>query len=154
MPGILDILNVIGTVVDRVIPDPKQKAELQLELAKLADQEASRSHDEMMGQIATNTAEAQNRSVFVAGWRPFIGWGCGASLVYSTLVAPLFHLNVPDLSFLQTVLMAMLGVGAMRSYDKAKGTANDVLPIFTPKTVEAGQPVAPLARRKKFLGIF
>jgi hypothetical protein len=75
MPGILDILNVIGTVVDRVIPDPKQKAELQLELAKLADQEASRSHDEMMGQIATNTAEAQNRSVFVAGWRPFIGWG-------------------------------------------------------------------------------
>lgn len=156
MPGILDILNVVGTVVDRVIPDPKDKLELQEKLAEIADNENERAHDEEMGQINTNIAEAQNRSVFVAGWRPFIGWGCGASLVYSTLVAPMFHLQVPDLSFLQTVLMAMLGIGAMRSYDKAKGTSNDVLPIFAPQPQGAGQPAAPLSppKHKKFLGIF
>ena len=152
---ILDILNVVGDVVDRVIPDPQAKMDLQVKLATIADQESQREHDENMGQIATNTAEAQNRSVFVAGWRPFIGWGCGVALIYNTFLAPMFHMPVTDLSFLQTVLMGMLGLGAMRSFDKAKGTSNDVLPILPTKPAATEVPqAAPAKKRKKFLGIF
>jgi len=151
LPVLGPIIDIVGKVIDRAVPDPVQKAQLRIELAKLADQDAQRAHEEMMGQIATNTAEAQSRSVFVAGWRAFIGWGCGGALIYNTLIAPPFHLAVADLSFLQTVLMAMLGIGAMRSYDKVKGTANDVLPIF-PKPV-AVTPVAAPAPKKKILGI-
>jgi hypothetical protein len=109
----------------------------------------------MMGQIQTNTAEAQSRSVFVAGWRPFIGWGCGSALLYNTLIAPLFSFPVADLGFLQTVLMAMLGVGAMRSYDKAKGTSNDVLPIFPKSVTPIASPTTtlPAKPKKKLLGV-
>lgn len=130
----LPILDVIGRVVDRVVPDPKAKAELQLQLASLADQELKREHEQMIAQTVTNTAEAQHRSIFVAGWRPFIGWGCGVALIYNTLIAPPFGLGVADLGFLQTILMGMLGIGAMRTVEKIKGVSNDVLPMRTPKT--------------------
>ena len=146
---LLDLFDVIGKVVDRVIPDPAQKIDLQLKLAALADQEASRSHDEMMGQIEVNKVEAANLNVFVSGWRPAIGWGCGAALIYNTLVAPMFHLGMADLGFLQTVLMAMLGIGAMRSYDKKQGTETD-LPLLSksPSVVQSSTPT-----RRRFLGI-
>ena len=149
---IIDILDVVGKVVDRVIPDPQAKMDLQVKLAQIADAENAREHDENMGQIQTNIAEAQNRSVFVAGWRPFIGWVCGGAFAYNTLIAPPFHLMTADNAFLQTILMAMLGLGAMRSYDKAKGTSNDVLPILN-KVAEVTQD-APAKKRKKFLGLF
>ena len=146
---LLDLFDVIGKVVDRVIPDPAQKIDLQIKLAQLADQEASRSHDEMMGQIEVNKVEAANLNVFVSGWRPAIGWGCGAALIYNTLVAPMFHLGMADLGFLQTVLMAMLGIGAMRSYDKKQGTETD-LPLLKPVPTQSNPTSPP---RKKFLGI-
>jgi hypothetical protein len=122
MAGILDILNVVSTVVDRVIPDPKDKLELQEKLATIADQEAARAHDENMGQIEVNKVEAANPNMFVAGWRPFIGWVGGRALAYNVMVAPMLHLGVADTAFLETILLAILGMGAMRSYDKAKGT--------------------------------
>jgi hypothetical protein len=88
MPGILDILSVVGTVVDRVIPDPKDKMELQEKLAEIADHEAQRDHDENMGQIEVDKIEAANPNMFVAGWRPFIGWTGGGALAYNVIVAP------------------------------------------------------------------
>jgi hypothetical protein len=150
----IPIIDGVLHIADKLIPDPQARMQFQIELAKLADQEGSRSHDENMGQIQTNIAEAQNRSVFVAGWRPFIGWGCGAALIYNTLIAPPFHLTMADNAFLQTILMAMLGLGAMRSYDKAKGTSNDVLPILKSKAEEGVTQDAPGKKRKRFLGIF
>lgn len=153
--GILDIVPVLGDIIDRVIPDPKAKAELQLQLAQLADKEAERAHEENMGQNEVNKVEAASPSLFVAGWRPFVGWSCGGALVYSTIFAPLLHLGVPDLGFLQTILLGMLGLGSMRTYEKVKGVATETLtPNPTPAPKEAGQPAAPLAKRKKFLGIF
>lgn len=149
MPGILDILSVVGTVVDRVIPDPKDKMELQEKLAEIADHEAQRDHDENMGQIEVDKIEAANPNMFVAGWRPFIGWTGGGALAYNVILAPMLHLAVADTAFLQTILLAILGMGAMRSYDKMKGTDTAI-------NQGAGQPAAPLAppKRKKFLGIF
>jgi hypothetical protein len=148
----LPILDVLGRVIDRVVPDQAEKAKLQLELAKLADGEAAREHEEMLGQISINKVEAASLNVFVAGWRPAIGWGCGLALVYNTLVAPMFHLGVADLGFLQTVLMAMLGIGGMRSFEKVKGVGND-LPVLKP--TQAVAPVsAPVKAKKKGLDLW
>lgn len=154
--SLIPILDVIGKVIDKVIPDPAQKAQLQLDLAKLADAEAQRTHEAEMGQIEVNKIEAASASMFVAGWRPAVGWGCVAALCYSTVFAPLFHLGMPDLDFLQTVLLGMLGLtGTMRTIEKVKGVAVGMTPGLKPK--EAGQPNAPFVtpkKRKKFLGIF
>ena len=119
--SLIPILDIFNSVIERVIPDPKDRMDLEVKMAALADQENAREHDENMGQIEVNKTEAASTSLFVAGWRPAIGWGCGAALVYNTLVAPLFHLGVADIGFLQTVLLAMLGMGTMRSYEKVKG---------------------------------
>lgn len=149
--SLLPFLDIFSKVIDKVIPDPAQKAQLQLDLAKLADQEAQRDHEEAMGQIEVNKVEATSPNMFVAGWRPFIGWVGGGAMAYNVVMAPMFNLGTADTSFLQTILLAILGMGAMRSYDKMKGTDTAV------QTKEAGQPANPLAqssRRKKFLGIF
>ena len=149
--SLIPILDIVGKVIDKVIPDPAQKAQLQVDLAKLADAEAQRTHEAEMGQIEVNKVEAQSASMFVAGWRPAVGWTCAGAFAYSTVLAPLFSLGMPDLSFLQTVLLGMLGLtGTMRTIEKVKGVAVGMTPIVK----EAGKPTAPLARkRRKFLGI-
>lgn len=79
-------------------------------------------------QTKINEAEAKHRSVFVAGWRPFIGWVCGIALAYNFVVRDLIIFvlgedRVPDplqMDHLMTVLMGMLGLGAFRTYEKIK----------------------------------
>ena len=86
-------------------------------------------------KYGVNKQEAANNSVFVAGWRPFIGWICGSALASDFMVRPLatwiatlsgHPIQYPslDLSTLLTLLLGMLGLGAMRSYDKTNGTSN------------------------------
>jgi hypothetical protein len=147
--SILPIIGIIGGIVDKLIPDPSEKMKLHLELARLADAENARASQEALAQSEVNKIEAGHRSVFVAGWRPAIGWGCGLALVYNTLLAPLFELGVADLGFLQTVLLAMLGISVSRTVEKVKGVTNDVLPIRAPSAA----PVLPVKPRKKILGI-
>lgn len=147
--SILSILGLIERVVDNVIPDPEEKMKMKIELAKLADAESQREHEQLVAQSEVNKVEAGHRSIFVAGWRPAIGWGCGAALVYNTLIAPATGLGVADLGFLQTVLMGMLGLAGMRSFDKVKGTANDILPILKPKDNETvAQPLSTVKKKK------
>lgn len=82
-------------------------------------------------QTKINEAEAQHRSVFVAGWRPFIGWVCGIALAYNFVVRDLIIFvlgedKVPDplqMDHLMTVLMGMLGLGAFRTYEKIKNVS-------------------------------
>ena len=75
----------------------------------------------------TNEAEAMHRSVFVAGWRPFIGWVCGLAFAFHYIALPLIltysDVMPPefDTNSLFTVLMGMLGLGGLRSYEKMKG---------------------------------
>ncbi|MCR4297519.1 MAG: holin family protein [Gallionella sp.] len=85
-----------------------------------------------LAQIAVNQEEAKSLNVFVAGWRPFVGWVCGAGLAYVALVEPLarFIAQVAfgyagafpaiDTSLTMQVLIGMLGLGAMRSVEKVK----------------------------------
>jgi hypothetical protein len=88
-----------------------------------------------LAQIAVNQEEAKSASFFVAGWRPFIGWVCGVSLAYVSLVEPIARFlatvlfkyagvfPVIDTTLTMQILLGLLGLGAMRSFDKKNGTA-------------------------------
>ena len=85
------------------------------------------------GQIEINKAEAQHKSIFVAGWRPFIGWTCGVALCWHFVLQPvtLFvctyigfivpELPTFDMGSLMTILGGLLGLGTLRTYEKQKG---------------------------------
>lgn len=130
-----DLISPIKDLVSEVVVDKDKARELNVRLEELADKTDQRLHEELMGQITVNTEEAKHASIFVAGWRPFIGWVGGVGLAYSFVLAPFIEfvaranhyvgeMPTPDANQLLTLVTAMLGVGAMRSYDKMKGTAS------------------------------
>ena len=137
------IFDVAGKVLERVWPDPAQKAEALQKMAELkqSGELAFLNADLalMTGQIETNKLEAQHGGMFKGGWRPFIGWVCGFAFAYKFLVQPFIVLAVQatahfsgaepfpldllpvlDWSELSVVLMGMLGLGTMRSFEKRK----------------------------------
>ncbi len=78
-------------------------------------------------QNEVNKIEAQHRSIFVAGWRPFIGWVCGLALLYNFVIRDLVAWLMPEImppalqmEHLITILMGMLGLGGLRTYEKLK----------------------------------
>jgi hypothetical protein len=89
-----------------------------------------------LAQIEVNTEEAKSASVFVSGWRPFVGWVGGFALAYSAIIEPVarfgasvwggYHGAFPviDTTITMQVLTGLLGLGAMRSYDKKQGTSS------------------------------
>lgn len=131
LPLITTLLPLVGEVLDRVIPDKaaadKAKLEMQAKILDAAQQGA-------LAQIEVNKAEANSGSLFRGGWRPFIGWICGAALAYQFIVRPLlpwvlnlFGANVPPMPGLDDMLwelvFAMLGLGTLRTYEKRQGVA-------------------------------
>jgi len=129
--GLGSIADLIKSGINKIWPDKteSEKAQMALLLAELQGE-----IDLAKWQQATNTAEASSSSTFVAGWRPFIGWVCGSGLAMqfilfplSTWVAQLFGKNVPmpnlDMGTLLTLLLGMLGLGGLRSYEKIKGVS-------------------------------
>src|SRR5438067_7973726 len=86
------LAELIGKVVDRVIPDPVAAAEAKLKVATLAQNgELEQLHAETQlaqGQIDVNKIEAGNDDRFVSGWRPYVGWVCGTSLAYAAIIEP------------------------------------------------------------------
>lgn len=163
--GIIDILGpVLNPIIERVFPDPKDRYDFQVKMATLADQENQRAHDEMMGQIGTNTAEANRGNMFVAGWRPFIGWTGGIGIAYSCVLEPmmnwvstvLFHYNgtFPTLQTdqLYALVTGMLGFGTMRAVEKIQGVPNSQ-PTFASPAASTVTPIALPVPKKKILGI-
>ena len=130
IPAILTAaMPVIGEVIDRLFPDSEKRELARLEIqSKLQD-----SLNQLdLAQMEVNKEEAKSASLFVAGWRPFIGWTCGVAFAYHFIVQPFLvfvmslagktvTLPVFDMDALFTVLMGMLGLGAMRSVEKVKG---------------------------------
>lgn len=127
---ISSFMPLIDKLVAR-IPDPaaRERAalDMQAELLKAAVAE-SQSQNEV------NKVEAAHQSIFVAGWRPFIGWMGGVSLGYAFLLQPILswfliicgvetRLPEPNTETMMALVTAMLGVTAARSFDKWKGTA-------------------------------
>ena len=82
-----------------------------------------------LGQLEINKVEAAHKSLFVAGWRPFIGWVCGLALAYNVIITPMlvglgYEMPVVDPSLLYPVLLGMLGLGAMRTGEKINGVTH------------------------------
>lgn len=128
MPAfLLALMPILDKVLGAVIPDPAAKAKAITEVL-----DAFSKLD--LGQLQVNAAEAQSQSLFVAGWRPFIGWVCGCALAYQYIVTPLacwlaaiggYDLPTPPPlnDILWELMFGMLGMGALRSFDKFKGIA-------------------------------
>jgi len=130
LPIITALLPKALEILDEVIPDKDaaQKAKISME-AKLLDAASAAN----LAQAATNTAEAQHRSTFVAGWRPAIGWVCALGLAWNFIgyQLVLYGLNImgrtdillPPMSGdnLMELTFAMLGMAGLRTYEKFKG---------------------------------
>jgi len=134
MFGIDDAISAVtglaDTVVKRVWPDATQ-----IEKAKI-DQLTRQLESEyklLLGQIETNKIEASSSRIFISGWRPLVGWGCGASLIYASIIEPIarffavvfydyqgtFPVLNTDLTL--QILLALLGIAGMRTFEKNKG---------------------------------
>lgn len=131
-PLILPTLLEFGSkLIDRLIPDEGKKAEAQLELMKMAQ---NQDFAVVLEQIKVNAVEAQSTSPWVSGWRPGAGWCCVAGLAYTFLLQPLLswassisEFPVPpsiDTEYLIYLLGAMLGIGGLRTVEKVKGVAS------------------------------
>ena len=138
-------LDIGKMAISRIWPDPVQQAAEErklLELSQSGNLAELNAHVQLLvGQMQINAKEAEHKSVFVAGWRPFIGWVGGFALAYQFLFYPilLWLWAIATLTFqipegfeppalpvaddLYTIVLGMLGIGAMRSYDKKNGTS-------------------------------
>ena len=126
MSILTSLIGPVTNILDKVIEDKDKKNAIAFELATMAEKHAQ---ELAKGQLEVNKVEASHKSLFVSGWRPAIGWICGLSLLYSTILSPILGIwfTVPpvDSSLLTTVLMGMLGLGAMRTVEKTKSVARD-----------------------------
>jgi hypothetical protein len=124
------LIGPISGLLDKFVADKDQKAKLAHDIATMAQRHA---HEANMGQLEVNKAEAQHRSIFVAGWRPFLGWGLSFAMIWHFVLVPMItfgfafagvaipQLPAFDMDSLMTVLMGMLGLGGLRTYEKTKG---------------------------------
>lgn len=132
------ILGPIFKVIDKIIPDPAAKAQMQLDILKLQQAGEFKEIDAQLqvalAQAQTNTTEAASNDPFVSRWRPFIGWICGAGFAVEFVIGPLGawlaamlgHPIAPpklDVEPLVTMLAGMLGLGSLRTYEKVKGVS-------------------------------
>lgn len=127
-----ELIGPVSGLLDKVIPDKDQAAKLAHEIATMSEKHAQEA---MLAQLEINKAEAASGSLFKGGWRPAVGWVCVLAMLWTYIIQPfvVFTLTVvgvdmpplPELNMsdLMPVLMGMLGLGAMRSYEKSKGVA-------------------------------
>jgi hypothetical protein len=118
------LISPVAGLLDKFITDKDQAAKLAHEIATMADNHAQ---ELAKGQLAVNKAEAESGSLFIGGWRPFVGWVCGIGLMYNVLLSQIlaiwFEVPTVDPSLLTPVLLGMLGLGGLRSWEKKSGVA-------------------------------
>lgn len=124
-PIIIPLLQLGSQLIERWIPDKAAQAKAEMDLLKLAGEQDFQS---TIKQIEVNIQEAQHQSIFVAGWRPFVGWICGLGLAYQAILHNLIEWlsgiygfpvpPAPDSDVLIYVLGGLLGLGALRTYEK------------------------------------
>ena len=113
-------------ILDKFIEDKDQKTALAHEIATMSERHAQEA---LKGQLEINKMEAAHKSLFVAGWRPAIGWICALGLLYNTIIVNLLgiwlEVDPVDTTLLVPVMMGLLGLGAMRSYEKVNQVARE-----------------------------
>lgn len=126
------LIGPVSGILDKVIEDKDQKNLLAHEIATMAERHAQ---ELAKGQLEINQAEAASGSIFKGGWRPFIGWVCGAAFAYHFILQPIIVFGVTvagvtlpplpefDMATLMPVLMGMLGLGGLRTFEKTKGVS-------------------------------
>jgi hypothetical protein len=123
--GIGAVSDLVNTAINKIWPDKSEAEKQQLAAAVMIVQ----------GQIDTNKIEAANPSVFVSGWRPFIGWVCGSACAWNWIGLPIAKMGLilagyqldlapANLTEMMPVLMGMLGLGGLRTIEKIKGVAS------------------------------
>lgn len=123
------LIGPVTGLLDKFIEDKDQKNKLAHEIATMAEKQM---HEANIGQIEINKEEAKHRSIFVAGWRPFLGWGLAFAMIWHFVFAPMIifgfsyagmaapELPAFDMDSLMTVLLGMLGLGGLRTVEKIK----------------------------------
>lgn len=125
--GTTSAVEAVGNVLDKLFTSDEER-----ELLALKKQELIAKAGEVQAEI--NKVEASHRSIFVAGWRPFIGWVCGVALAWHFMLADFLNwvANIFDLPSMPTlngtgelinILIALLGMSAYRTFEKAKGVS-------------------------------
>ena len=133
MSIINSLIGPVAGLLDKFIEDKDQKNAIAFELSTMAEKHAQ---ELAKAQLAVNKQEAAHKSLFVAGWRPAVGWVCVLGMASNFMVIPLANfalalaestvvVPVLDLSQMMPVLMGMLGLGAMRTMEKTKGVQRE-----------------------------
>lgn len=124
LTGLGSVADLAGTVINKIWPDKSEAERQQLAAAVSLVQ----------GQLEINKAEAANPSVFVSGWRPAIGWVCGAACAWNWIGLPIVKAGLAiyghplalapaDISEMMPILLGMLGLGGLRTLEKVNGVA-------------------------------
>jgi hypothetical protein len=127
------LIGPITGLLDKFIEDKDQKNALAHEIATMSQKYAQ---EIAQGQMEVNKVEAAHKSLFVAGWRPAVGWVCVLGMFgnfitipFSNFVLALLGINIViplvPLETMMPVLMGMLGLGAMRTYEKKNAVHRD-----------------------------
>ena len=118
-PLLTALIGPVTGLLDKFIPDADTKANIAFELATLAEKQA---HEQVKAQLEVNKAEAAHKNMFVAGWRPAVGWVCTTGMAVNFILVPLFgaQLGIVPLPTgeMMPVLLGMLGLGGLRSAEK------------------------------------
>lgn len=123
------VFPVVEEILDRLIPDKAEAEKAKLEMQKALITSITEVDK---AQAAINQEEAKSDNLFKSGWRPFIGWVCGSAFAYHFIIQPIIIFiaaiageNIPTPEFnmetLLTVLMGMLGLGGLRTFEKFQG---------------------------------
>lgn len=126
------LIDPISTILDKFVPDKDEANRLAHEIATLAERQ---HHEQMLAQVEVNKIEAAHQHLFVAGWRPGVGWICVFGLAVNYFVIPLVAtgqalatgqpIQPMELGELTPILFGMLGLGAYRTYEKKHGVARE-----------------------------
>jgi len=117
------LIAPVTSLISEFITDKDKAAELAHEISTLA---AVQAHENSLAQIDVNKREADSKSLFKGGWRPFVGWVCGTALANNYLIVPYAQAmgyDVPtlDLGEMMPVLLGMLGLGYLRTEERKAG---------------------------------
>jgi hypothetical protein len=125
------LIDPVSKLLDKVVSDKDERDRLAHEISTLAE---SQMHEIALQQIEINKLDAASSNWFQNSWRPSVGWICSLSMAYHFLVQPILVFSLSafgaeydlpdfDMSSLMSVLFALLGLGAFRSYEKIRGVA-------------------------------